>query len=198
MRDATEDVPKSPIGRALLLVGLIAATAVLSSGCQSPPAGAREPAESETANQPNSTGEPDTRTKQSTSAADDEGANVEPLAPHAWKHRPVVVFAPDPNHETFQQQMEVFESHRTGLEDRDIVVYRVFENNRPRGPDDTRSLDVAEALRERFQPGEPFTVVLVGKDTTEKLRSEELLTVQKLFDTIDAMPMRQREMQRDD
>lgn len=46
----------------------------------------------------------------------------------------------------------------------------------------------------RFDPDDGLTVVLVGLDTTEKLRTNGVLGADKLFDTIDAMPIRQREM----
>jgi hypothetical protein len=43
-------------------------------------------------------------------------------------------------------------------------------------------------------PADAFRVVLVGKDGTEKRRDAEPVTARSIFDTIDAMPMRQREM----
>jgi hypothetical protein len=50
-------------------------------------------------------------------------------------------------------------------------------------------------LRERFDVApDVFRVVLVGKDGTEKRRDAEPVTARSIFDTIDAMPMRQREM----
>jgi len=39
-----------------------------------------------------------------------------------------------------------------------------------------------------------FRTVLVGKDGAEKRRDAAPVTARSLFDTIDAMPMRQREM----
>ena len=40
-----------------------------------------------------------------------------------------------------------------------------------------------------------FAAILVGKDGGEKFRSGEPVRPEILFDLIDAMPMRQREMQ---
>ena len=70
------------------------------------------------------------------------------------------------------------------------------------GPgEETRPLTTAAVRRlyDRFSvgPGE-FRVVLVGKDGTEKRRDPEPVTARSLFDTIDAMPMRQREMRQND
>ena len=39
-----------------------------------------------------------------------------------------------------------------------------------------------------------FTVLLIGKDGTEKGRWHEPVSVEELFTLIDTMPMRQREM----
>ena len=51
-------------------------------------------------------------------------------------------------------------------------------------------------LRDRFEvPQDAFRVVLVGKDGIEKRRDPDPVTTRAIFDTIDAMPMRQREMQ---
>lgn len=188
------------IGRSLPLAGLAllaAAATVWTAGCQSTPAGAGESGE-QGKEKTRSTRPPDTRTTEPASEPDDEETQMEPLAPHAWEHRPIVVFAPSPDDEMFERQMELFQAHRPGLDDRDIVVYRVFEDAKPRGPDDVEPQGVADALRRRFQPTAPFTVILVGKDTTEKLRTDDVLQIEKLFDTIDAMPMRQREMKRED
>ncbi len=57
----------------------------------------------------------------------------------------------------------------------------------------------ARGLRERFDvPRGAFRVVLVGKDGTEKRRAPKPVPARSLFDTIDAMPMRQREMREQD
>ncbi|MCS4120976.1 hypothetical protein GGP45_001318 [Salinibacter ruber] len=47
-------------------------------------------------------------------------------------------------------------------------------------------------------PDDAFRVVLVGKDGTEKRREAEPVSARSVFDTIDAMPMRQREMREQD
>ncbi|WP_190510597.1 DUF4174 domain-containing protein [Leptolyngbya sp. FACHB-321] len=53
----------------------------------------------------------------------------------------------------------------------------------------------ADRLRQQFGiPPEEFAVILVGKDGTEKQRSQTPVDLELLFRTIDAMPMRQQEM----
>lgn len=53
----------------------------------------------------------------------------------------------------------------------------------------------AERLRQQFGiTTEDFAVILVGKDGTEKQRSQTLIDPATIFSAIDAMPMRQQEM----
>lgn len=111
------------------------------------------------------------------------------LDDHAWKHRVLLAFAPDDN--------DALEAHRAqwhdvaGIEERDMVLFEivgdaVWADGERRGH--------ARALRERFGPDEgALTVVLIGKDGGEKMRGPGLAP-QDVFATIDAMPMRQREM----
>mgnify|MGYP006275992019 FL=1 len=57
----------------------------------------------------------------------------------------------------------------------------------------------ARELRDRFDVAtDAFAVILLGLDGTEKRRETAPLSVDDLFRTIDAMPMRRAEMQRED
>ena len=129
---------------------------------------------------------------------EDDMEDVEPLAEYAWTNRPVLVFASSPDEPTYRDQHQRFEDAQDGLHDREIVLYRVFDEGESLGPEGPISSAEARQLRERFGPDGAFTVVLVGKDTTEKLRQRDVLSTQELFETIDAMPMRQREMRESD
>jgi hypothetical protein len=59
----------------------------------------------------------------------------------------------------------------------------------------TPPLTEQTAARRRFhiRPND-FTVILIGKDGGEKLRSRQPISLDTLRSTIDAMPMRQEEM----
>ena len=136
---------------------------------------------------------------QNSETTTDEEADMEdrePLAEHAWEDRPLVIFAPDREETTYRRQVAALEANEEGLQERDIALYRVFERGESLGPDGPITEEAAAALRDRFAPREGFTILLVGKDTTEKLRRREMLSVDELFETIDAMPMRRREMRR--
>jgi hypothetical protein len=76
----------------------------------------------------------------------------------------------------------------------------VVAGDRPVTVDGTKAKDLAnDALRGRFGvTGNSFAAILVGKDGTEKLRHDAPVTAAKLFATIDAMPMRRREMREEE
>ena len=58
--------------------------------------------------------------------------------------------------------------------------------------------DDAHTMRDRFEVGQnEFQVILIGKDGTEKIRSDEAISSDYLFEAIDAMPMRRLEMKED-
>ena len=121
------------------------------------------------------------------------------LEPHKWKHRIILLFAETPESDYLQKQESLLESSNAGVEDRDLVTYRIFlEEGKAPGKE---SLDekAVRQLRRRFDvPEKGFTFLLVGKDGTEKLRERKVVSIEQLFGLIDQMPMRRAEMRRRD
>lgn len=114
---------------------------------------------------------------------------------YAWSHRPLVVFASAGDTPELERQRDLLRAARAGLIERDMVVIEVI--GRERGRVDGKALTDAAVARlvERYDPPvDAFEVLLIGKDTGVKLRRDEPVTAETLFELIDAMPMRQREM----
>jgi hypothetical protein len=117
------------------------------------------------------------------------------------RYRPLLVFAPDITPE-FREQMRLLSAGAKDLHERDVMTVPIPYRWSEMGDGifdgiQTLSLSKTEqaAARRRFHIApSSFTVILLGKDGGEKLRSTQPLTLQKLNDTIDAMPMRQEEM----
>jgi len=108
--------------------------------------------------------------------------------------RPLLIFAPNPTDSQLQIQLRRLHENVPALADRNIVVIAIpYDSPSPTAAQLTAT--AAQSARRRFNiaPAD-FTVILIGKDGGEKLRSTKPLTLDKLFDTIDAMPMRQQEM----
>ena len=119
------------------------------------------------------------------------------LEPYQWKNRILLVFSPAES--TMEKQLTVFSKHPQGMQDRELQVFKIANESvhHPAGSRDGK--EAADMLRNRYQVAEnQFSVILIGKDGTEKLRQKEILDADKLFAVIDAMPMRKQEMKNTD
>jgi len=112
------------------------------------------------------------------------------LREFTWKRRVLLAFAPDHN-EALRAHLAAWSSVNSGFEARDMLRFEVIGSEVLR---DGRVIGSAGELRRRFEPEGPLTVVLIGKDGGEKARAPSLAPAD-VFETIDAMPMRQREME---
>lgn len=118
------------------------------------------------------------------------------LAAQLGQTRPLLIFAPKPDDPQMGIQLRTLNEHAAEAHDRDIAPIALPYNS-PSPSELQLSPTDAEAARRRFHvaPGE-FAVILIGKDGGEKLRSSRPLSISKLDETIDAMPMRQQEARR--
>jgi hypothetical protein len=97
------------------------------------------------------------------------GLALPDLTAHQWRHRVLVIDAPEQVTEDYRRQLASLDAAKAGLEERDLQVV-------------TRT-------------GAPaFRVRLVGKDGGVKLDQATPLGVTTLFALIDAMPMRRDEI----
>ena len=119
------------------------------------------------------------------------------LNAYHWKNRVIIIFAPSSYSNDYKRQMREFEGQEDGILDRDLIVLELFENGESRSGDLSLSEGVAPQMRHQFDAGEDeFSIFLIGKDGTVKLRSAVPVSVSEIFGLIDAMPMRQEEMHR--
>ena len=103
------------------------------------------------------------------------------LQPYRWENRVLLLFGPG-NSSEFARQKLILAADPKGMEERDMVVLE---------PPETQSLQA----RYEVDPA-VFTAILIGKDSGEKLRSDDPVTLQELYGLIDQMPMRRQEMRR--
>lgn len=107
-----------------------------------------------------------------------------------WDKRIVILFGADDVQ--VDQQATEFRRDRTGLADRDLLVFSVVGNALRPVYGTVPSGETADALRDRFgiDPSAPFVCLLIGKDGTEKWRGTEPVPHAEIDGIIDAMPMR--------
>jgi hypothetical protein len=116
------------------------------------------------------------------------------LKNYQWKNRLLLVFAPSPEDEQYQEQLEHL-SNEGELAERDLIMFHLFDSDSGFAGETRLSEEDVTGLQKDFNI-EPraFTLVLVGKDGTEKQRWTHAVEREDLFALIDDMPMRLEEM----
>ncbi|MBL1198783.1 MAG: DUF4174 domain-containing protein [Nostoc sp. GBBB01] len=118
------------------------------------------------------------------------------LSSQKWQNRVLLVFAPSVDNYNYQQQIKLFDQHQDDFTQRDLILVRVLATDKSYAnglPIDEPS---AENLRNRFGIDKGnFRVILVGKDGGVKRQDTTPVQATAIFEQIDAMPMRQQEMQ---
>lgn len=117
------------------------------------------------------------------SAGAASAASPDPLLPYRWKQRVVLVLAA-PDDPALAGQRRLFAPAARDFAEREMVVLEPSEAE-------------ATLLRRRYRTAaRGFVLVLVGKDGEGKYRAVATVAPETLIAQVDAMPMRQDEMQR--
>ena len=131
----------------------------------------------------------------------DPGCPVQPKTLKAMRncYRPLLVFAPTARDASFTAQQAMLEQYADDMMDRNLLYVPVLGQSAHfvtplDAPFALLKQTELDAIRERFQIGpQDFVVVLVGKDGGEKFRATKPVSVLKLDDLVDAMPMGRQE-----
>ena len=92
------------------------------------------------------------------------------------------IFGEVENKYEVEQKLEIFNKESEDLQERDLEIILVEKSS---------------ALYKKYRINHKvFTVILIGKDGTEKYRTHHLLLTEKLFPLVDAMPMRRAEIKK--
>ena len=116
------------------------------------------------------------------------------LTKHEWKNRLVLILTTDVENDVYKEQIETFQNETEGFKERKLVVYHVAPGKFKTGiskQDWQKTATLFDAFK---KTDSNFEILLLGFDGSVKLRQTQLLTVQKLYSKIDAMPMRQQEI----
>jgi len=99
--------------------------------------------------------------------------------------REIIIFAYSDDDSSLKKQLVILNSDAKGLAERDLnVAINIWAKDK-------------KLAHQKYKISKnKFTLVLIGKDGGEKYRSEKIITSQKLYAIIDAMPMRVYEMRK--
>lgn len=97
--------------------------------------------------------------------------------------REILLFYKEEGAALQDKQLAILHENEAGLKERDIIIHTYHITKQDK-----------EAAKWKVQSSASFIFLLIGKDGGEKLRSDSIVSAEKLFDIIDAMPMRKAEM----
>lgn len=125
-----------------------------------------------------------------------ENIAAQDFSTHKWENRLVLILTDNTDNEKYFNQVNELKNQPDGIKERKIVVYHItpekFKVGLSGGKWQKSETEYERYKKTNSQP----EIILLGLDGGVKLRSEEFLSNQKLFETIDAMPMRMQEMRR--
>ena len=118
------------------------------------------------------------------------------LESHTWENRLLLVFSPHRNYPELVAQNKILAQNRAGLADRDLLVLQMSPGEVIRIDNNPLTQSNSDRIYRDFSiDRDAFALLLIGKDGTVKLTRSRAVTMEVVFDLIDAMPMRQLEMQ---
>ena len=120
------------------------------------------------------------------------------LSDYRWERRPLLVFAPADTDPRLMETLSRIEATRCEFVGRDMVLGQILTAGTSTLDGEAIDADDRQRLVNQFGIGaDAFTVLLIGKDGSEKLRLTGVPDLQAIYSVIDGMPMRKGEMRTD-
>ena len=117
------------------------------------------------------------------------------LSEFKWKNRLLLLFAPGRDDPFFDNLRQSIINRKGEAEDRDLVIFEIFESGPSRVNGNDLDSQAVRSLRKKFNIREDeFAVILIGKDGGIKLNRRGQTEIEDIFGLIDAMPMRREEI----
>ena len=127
--------------------------------------------------------------------------NAQDLDSHQWENRILIVHTTNRNNIDFKKQLKIFKDDQIGLIERKLVLYKIinnqFELTNFKDSNPIESGDISKRFENKYvKHKNDFTIMLLGLDGSIKLQKQKIVSIDELFSLIDSMPMRRREMKR--
>jgi len=117
------------------------------------------------------------------------------LSKHHWEDRLILLLTEDLENEDFNNQLQELEMGLKELEDRKVVVYQVYQHQMKVGFAEGAQWTTATNLYKKYdEKDSPFEFYLIGLDGKIKLKDYNCVSLDKILDLIDSMPMRKEKL----
>lgn len=113
------------------------------------------------------------------------------LSKHHWENRLILLLTDDLEDENFINQLKELETGLKDLEERKVLIYQVFQHKMKLGLDKEAKWTAATNMYKKYDKEDsPFEFYLIGLDGKIKLQDPTCISIDKILDLIDSMPMR--------
>ncbi|WP_425390540.1 DUF4174 domain-containing protein [Ekhidna sp.] len=120
---------------------------------------------------------------------------MNPIKEHQWEKRVLIFSATSPTNIGYKRQEQLMSKGKKGMKERDLIVYKLYDDHWIDHKDKILSKEQAVAIRKEYDiPEGQFMVLLIGKDGGVKMRKDDIMSTREIFALIDSMPMRKQEM----
>ncbi len=116
------------------------------------------------------------------------------ISSHKWKNRVLIILSDEDSRDQLDQQVNILQSDPEGLNDRKLVIYYVKGDTYRKGINANEWVHGSNTFESFKDSEDHFKVILMGLDGGIKINQSEVLSLDELFSTIDAMPMRRNEL----
>ncbi|WP_158975783.1 DUF4174 domain-containing protein [Cellulophaga sp. L1A9] len=117
-------------------------------------------------------------------------AMAQDISDFKWENRVLLLVDTDLNSENIKLQIKAFEGQHNAFQERDIIYFMIT----PKGSYDSDKQLLALSGLETYQEKDFSGLILLGKDGGIKLKNAFIVPAKTIISLIDAMPMRQSEM----
>lgn len=123
--------------------------------------------------------------------------NAQFIENYEWKNRVILIFSPSFEHEKLEKQIKIFDQDRQGMMERKLKVIQITPNKMRIEKNSISTKKNIEKIYQNFKVNtSSFRLILIGLDGGNKISQSSPITLNKLFGTIDRMPMRRSEIKR--
>ncbi len=123
-----------------------------------------------------------------------QNTTAQGLDDYQWKNRIILLVDASPDTDALQSQLAELTSDKKALKETDILIFRVTQDA-VYAADGSPSKLKAKRIYDDCDLDSDFKgTLLLGKDGGVKLNKPFEVSAQEIFDLIDGMPMRRREM----
>lgn len=125
--------------------------------------------------------------------------DAQDLSKYQWEHRILLVNFDEFDQQDYHEQIRELKANHTGLLERKLVVYQIRHDRFKFGLDEESewqkiSSDKFQKIKKNTKTN--FSITLIGLDGGIKEQRSTVFETKELFEIIDAMPMRMRELRK--